>query len=593
MSTPAERPEAENSAVLQTVHSYTRELDPALRALRRVSLFADLPDEVLANLSSNAAVRRFRQGETIVRQGEESHSLLVVASGVVEVLLDTRGGDSVRLHEFHAGDYFGEMSLLDGRPRSANAIALTDCQILELDREAVLSQTTPLTRKLLVELAMRVRRTDNTVTDLTDKVSRAAYANVHAAVSVELETIKTLYQRTEHRSNHALEQARERATAACEHADRVAASVQSRIDAGLALLKKRIAPVLTAALALLGVLGVHSYLDLQAKYKEALGWHEALGKFQTRMHAADKSLRVISETMTSLRSTREAAGLHAPVETPAELRRAALDFETAKAELYHRYIAAPDQGTRYETFDPEVVYEAIDTFATLAAWGRMDGQPALRHAERRQLLDALGFVVRSLSDVSDSESRGSQSLLDRKLRDTFYLLAEPTAGRERQRLLDSLERIIERPASARARDNAALIAASLHHKTPVTRDALASMLTDARPWRAASGALALAKLRDQAGWKHIKRALGDPATRYMVAASLAQEGQAPLRQLARSFGDAASLPKLIEQVRRAIEAHRPRNCYEQRFDRWLTMCLDGHCGRGDGAIGGECTLNGS
>jgi hypothetical protein len=410
---------------------------------------------------------------------------------------------------------------------------------------------------------------------------------------VELDTIKTLYQRTEELSQRTLEQAERRGEETLGNANRVVDRVQQRVDSAMALLTKRIAPVLSILTVALGGLGIHSYLDVRDKYREAVGWHDSLGKFQERVRSADKSLRVISETMTDLRSAREAASLHAPLETPAELRRAALEFERAKSELYEKYIASPSEGARYEQFDPEVVFEAASTIVDLASWGRVDGRPALSRSERAELLAALSFVVRTLSDEREATSGGP--LLDRKLRDVYYQLAEPTDGADRRQLVVALGRVLERPASGRARDNAALILASLSEKTPAVRDALASMMIDVQPWRAASGAIALAKLRDVAAWKRVKRALDEPAMRYAFTAVLAQDGSgtAALRGLAGHFGDAARVPDLMKSMRAAVAGHVPRNCYEQRYDQWLTTCLEGACRSGQTPIGGECKLRGS
>ena len=96
-----------------------RELDPKLQVLRQVTLFDELDETSLDLLAAGAALRLHRKGDAIVRQGEFSQSLLVVVSGVVEAVLESPGGESVRMHEFRPGDYFGEMSLLSGGPRSA------------------------------------------------------------------------------------------------------------------------------------------------------------------------------------------------------------------------------------------------------------------------------------------------------------------------------------------------------------------------------------------------------------------------------------------------------------------------------------------
>lgn len=561
--------------------SDTRELDPKLQLLRNVGLFEDLEADTLAALAASATLRTYAKGALVVRKDDPSQSLLVVASGSVQVVLDPQGAEPVRLGEFRRGEYFGEMSLLDGAPRSASVIALESSEILELPREAVLSRLTPVvSRKLLQDLATRIRRTHGTVSELAEKVYHAAYANVHAAVRVELETIKTLYQRTEQVSTRTLEEAERCAQEATSDANRIVASVQTRIDDALALLKRRIAPLISVIGALLAAIGIKAWSDLSDKYTQALAWHDDIQKIDARARDTDRTLSVVRETMTNLRSAREAAGLNAPVQTPAELRRTALEFERAKAQLYERYVP------HYTDYDPAVVFEAVDTFAELAAWGRVDGHPALSRGERVELLSALGFVVRSLGTED-----ATAALNDRKLRDRYYELAQYANGPDRQQLRETLLGVLARPESPRARDNAAVILASLEEKSASVRDALADMTRDTRPARAAVGAIALAKLlRSQAAWERVKAALEQPSARYEFASLLAQEGPGALRKLAESFGEQQHVGALVEKVRVAISEHKPRNCYEQRYDNWLLACLNGQCGGMTQPIGGECTL---
>jgi CRP-like cAMP-binding protein len=180
----------------------------------------------------------------------------------VEVVLDGHTGPPLRVCTYERAGYFGEMSLFDGAPRSASAIALCACRIVELPHCALESKmSNDLLRKLLVETAGRVRRTDVTVREYADKIYRSANANAQAAVSVELDSIKTLYQRTEQLAEHALERAEQlsqetlarteqRAAAVLERADGTRADVEQQITRALSLLKKRVAPLL----AVLGLL---------------------------------------------------------------------------------------------------------------------------------------------------------------------------------------------------------------------------------------------------------------------------------------------------------------------------------------------------
>lgn len=110
--------------------------------LSRVDLFAALPGEVRRALAEAAQLRYYDAGEALVREGEEGESLMLLARGSVEVWTtggdatagSTAGGRRVQLAVLGAGDYFGEMSLLTGEPRSATVTARTPCEVYVLVR---------------------------------------------------------------------------------------------------------------------------------------------------------------------------------------------------------------------------------------------------------------------------------------------------------------------------------------------------------------------------------------------------------------------------------------------------------------------------
>ncbi len=101
------------------------------RILGRVGIFSSLADTERERLAASARERLYGDGDAIVRQGQEGASLFVMSSGRAIVTVEP-GGEVATLGE---GDYFGEMSLLTGEPRSATVSARGDCRVFEIDAE--------------------------------------------------------------------------------------------------------------------------------------------------------------------------------------------------------------------------------------------------------------------------------------------------------------------------------------------------------------------------------------------------------------------------------------------------------------------------
>jgi len=137
--------------------------------LRRVSIFKDLPDRGLLDLASRVTVKHRAAGAVIVAQDEPGDAFFILHTGRARVALFGENGREVTLHQLRPGDYFGEVSVFDGRPRSANVVAVTDVTALALDRESLLShlRSHPETAiRLLTDLSRRLRHTDEMIGNL-------------------------------------------------------------------------------------------------------------------------------------------------------------------------------------------------------------------------------------------------------------------------------------------------------------------------------------------------------------------------------------------------------------------------------------------
>jgi CRP-like cAMP-binding protein len=114
-------------------------------------------------------VRRFRRGETVFHVGDPGDALFIVMTGAIKITLPADSGDEAILATLRPGDFFGELALLDGAPRSATAIAIdaTETYILPRDRFRELIASEPVMRDtVLATMAGEVRRLTHHVEEL-------------------------------------------------------------------------------------------------------------------------------------------------------------------------------------------------------------------------------------------------------------------------------------------------------------------------------------------------------------------------------------------------------------------------------------------
>ena len=137
----------------------TPSLDPKLELLQRVPLFAGLAPEALQAIGAIAEERDVEAGTTLTHEGRHEGYFFVIASGTVRI---ERGGQVI--NTLHDGDFLGEISLLDGGPRTASAIADSSCQLLVMTyaRFNQLLDTAPEVRNaVLEEVGRRLRSLDS------------------------------------------------------------------------------------------------------------------------------------------------------------------------------------------------------------------------------------------------------------------------------------------------------------------------------------------------------------------------------------------------------------------------------------------------
>ncbi len=129
-----------------------------IELLGNIPLFATCTKKQLGQVAALTVQAELKKGTVLTRQGAAGGLAFIIVTGRAELV---RGGKRRVL--LGPGDVVGELSLIDGEPRSATVTATSDLEVLELDRADLLklmAKAPPVTRKLLESLAQRVRDTD-------------------------------------------------------------------------------------------------------------------------------------------------------------------------------------------------------------------------------------------------------------------------------------------------------------------------------------------------------------------------------------------------------------------------------------------------
>lgn len=145
-----------------------------LEALRSVPLFASLDDEAATELRSLLSDKKVPQNTRLFKQGDKGDAMYLIESGRVRISIRDDDDQELTLAELAQGDFFGEMSIIDGRQRSADAKVIEDAQFAILSRDAFLSfvrSNSDVALEMLSALTDRLRRTDEL---LRSRVSRNA-----------------------------------------------------------------------------------------------------------------------------------------------------------------------------------------------------------------------------------------------------------------------------------------------------------------------------------------------------------------------------------------------------------------------------------
>lgn len=129
------------------------------KALRDCIFFSDLNDKELEVIAGITNKKTFSLGETVFEETETGESLYIIKKGELKACKKTPDGELLTLTILKDGDIFGEMSFLDGRPRSATLVAISDLETYEIvkdDFESIVEKHPMMTYKVLKNIVFTI-----------------------------------------------------------------------------------------------------------------------------------------------------------------------------------------------------------------------------------------------------------------------------------------------------------------------------------------------------------------------------------------------------------------------------------------------------
>jgi CRP/FNR family cyclic AMP-dependent transcriptional regulator len=153
--------------------------------LEKISLFANIPPDCLLKLERTSSLRKYPKNTILFMEGDDNSQLFVIKSGLICIHTDDNEGRQLVLNYMGPGEYFGELSLLDAKPRSASASTVEDSSLLTISREhfrSFMREYPELYEVLMVELVDRIRA-------LTGNVKDMALLDVYGRVAHTLERL--------------------------------------------------------------------------------------------------------------------------------------------------------------------------------------------------------------------------------------------------------------------------------------------------------------------------------------------------------------------------------------------------------------------
>ena len=142
----------------------------SIDSLSSIPLFLDLDDVELANVEEHCTPRKYPKNSMVILEEEFGDIIFIILTGTVKITRVNDEGKEVILALLGAGEIFGEMAILDGEARSANALAQEDCELLAIQKSEFLNllrRNFKISFALMRELAKRLRKSDQQIEALS------------------------------------------------------------------------------------------------------------------------------------------------------------------------------------------------------------------------------------------------------------------------------------------------------------------------------------------------------------------------------------------------------------------------------------------
>jgi CRP-like cAMP-binding protein len=470
--------------------------------LRGFSIFAGMSDDELTLLAEVARERHYAAGERIIEKDDTGASLFLICQGKVRVVLPKQDREDIELNLLQAGEFFGEMSLFDGKPRSAIVYADTDTTVIEVQREQFLDQVSSkpdLALKILSVMADRVRHSDDRIDEIADRVYREAYPKIDQVITTQLEAAKVIYEKTEDRAGHVLASV-ERSWTSLTRFITIILGVVSVAGAALAYFGYTEFNKITENLQGQAESTIKRLEAAEQKVKTAseevaikLGEIEVIRKNAALMlndiQSMSKDASITREVALTIGRIRRDFNLerHQDADAMEQIRWQATHFGPAESQLYESYL----EKDAVEKSEPEVVLEAAVTYAEF-----LQREPPYLPEEGK--IEALLYALLNVLEKVKANDWRSRA----QVRDTLEALAGANGGLWKDRVTIALRRSLYASADTSFKSDIARVLFGIGVYDKKAREILsANMLGEGSRWQRFGAAAQLVRIRDKEAWK--------------------------------------------------------------------------------------------